>query len=286
MRLVGATPRQVSVDRRGRVDRRRRRRHRRRVRPVLRCSARRWSRDPVHRRAVLPRRPVARAARRPASSRSACRSARRSRPGSRCAGCGSPRSASAAGSRRDRRGPGGWCRSLAGLGRAATCFIGRRPGHARPASSRPSCPASCSIMVGLVIAGPWLTMVAARVLARASGGRPDLLAARRLADDPRAGFRAVSGLVLALFVTSTAVAVMQHDGRRARARPPATSPRPGPSSRTSPSGRTPSGEPAGAGRRAARRAPRATSPRSTASGARSRCTPIRSAPRCASATSC
>ena len=64
------------------------------------------------------------------------------------------------------------------------------------------------IMVGLVIAGPWLTMVAARALARASRRPAGLLAARRLADDPRGGFRAVSGLALALFVASTAVAVM------------------------------------------------------------------------------
>src|SRR2546422_2245064 len=32
-----------------------------------------------------------------------------------------------------------------------------------------------------------------------------LIAARRLADDPRAAFRAVSGLVLALFITTVAV---------------------------------------------------------------------------------
>ena len=64
------------------------------------------------------------------------------------------------------------------------------------------------IMLGLVIAGPWLTMVAARALARASSRPAGLLAARRLADDPRAGFRAVSGLTLALFVVSTALAVM------------------------------------------------------------------------------
>jgi hypothetical protein len=64
------------------------------------------------------------------------------------------------------------------------------------------------IMAGLVIAGPWLTMVGARVMARRAR-RPDtLIAARRLADDPRAGFRAVSGLVLALFVTAVAVGVI------------------------------------------------------------------------------
>jgi hypothetical protein len=64
------------------------------------------------------------------------------------------------------------------------------------------------IMGGLVVAGPWLTMVAARALARVSNRPAGLLAARRLADDPRSGFRAVSGLALALFVASTAVGVM------------------------------------------------------------------------------
>ena len=61
------------------------------------------------------------------------------------------------------------------------------------------------IIAGLVIAGPWLTMAAARVMARRTSRPGALIAARRLADDPRAGFRAVSGLVLALFVTTVAV---------------------------------------------------------------------------------
>jgi hypothetical protein len=61
------------------------------------------------------------------------------------------------------------------------------------------------IIVGLVIAGPWLTMVAARVMARLARRPAALIAARRLADDPRAAFRAVSGLVLALLITTAAV---------------------------------------------------------------------------------
>ncbi len=61
------------------------------------------------------------------------------------------------------------------------------------------------IIVGLVIAGPWLTMSAARVMARRTSRPGALIAARRLADDPRAAFRAVSGLVLALFITTVAV---------------------------------------------------------------------------------
>jgi hypothetical protein len=61
------------------------------------------------------------------------------------------------------------------------------------------------IIVGLVIAGPWLTMAAARVMARRTSRPGTLIAARRIADDPKAAFRAVSGLVLALFITTVAV---------------------------------------------------------------------------------
>jgi hypothetical protein len=61
------------------------------------------------------------------------------------------------------------------------------------------------IIVGLIIAGPWLTMAMARVMARRTRRPSALIAARRLADDPRAAFRAVSGLVLALFITTVAV---------------------------------------------------------------------------------
>jgi hypothetical protein len=61
------------------------------------------------------------------------------------------------------------------------------------------------IIVGLVIAGPWLTMAAARIMARLAHRPATLIAARRLADDPRAAFRAVSGLVLALLITTAAV---------------------------------------------------------------------------------
>ena len=66
-------------------------------------------------------------------------------------------------------------------------------------------PSFLLIIVGLVIAGPWLTMAAARVMARRTSRPGALIAARRLADDPRAAFRAVSGLVLALFITTVAV---------------------------------------------------------------------------------
>ena len=77
-------------------------------------------------------------------------------------------------------------------------------------------PGFALIMIGLVIAGPWLTMAGARVMARRASRPGTLIAARRLADDPRAAFRAVSGLVLALFIFTVAAALIAtSDTRRA-----------------------------------------------------------------------
>jgi len=81
--------------------------------------------------------------------------------------------------------------------------------HGHPASVSGQVQAFASsfalILIGLFIAGPWLTMAAARAMARWTSRPGTLIAARRIADDPKAAFRAVSGLVLALFVTTVAV---------------------------------------------------------------------------------
>jgi hypothetical protein len=69
-------------------------------------------------------------------------------------------------------------------------------------------PGFALIMIGLVIAGPWLTMAGARALAQRASRPGALIAARRLADDPRAAFRAVSGLVLALFIFTVAATLI------------------------------------------------------------------------------
>jgi hypothetical protein len=86
-------------------------------------------------------------------------------------------------------------------------FVGRRP-ETTNGQIMAFLPGFLIVMVGLVVAGPWLTMVGARLIARRASRPSTLIAARRLADDPRTGFRAVSGLMLALFVTSVAVGVI------------------------------------------------------------------------------
>jgi hypothetical protein len=81
--------------------------------------------------------------------------------------------------------------------------------HGKPASPSVQVlafvPGYLLIIVGVVIAGPWLTMAAAKAMARHTSRPGTLIAARRLADDPKAAFRAVSGLVLALLITTAAV---------------------------------------------------------------------------------
>ncbi|MFJ1751388.1 FtsX-like permease family protein [Kitasatospora sp. NPDC088134] len=64
------------------------------------------------------------------------------------------------------------------------------------------------IMLGLVLSGPWLTGRAAALLARRTQRPATLIAVRRLADNPTAGFRAVSGLVLALLVMTATVGII------------------------------------------------------------------------------
>jgi hypothetical protein len=96
---------------------------------------------------------------------------------------------------------------LAGLG-----ILGFFAVHGKPASNSGQVLAFSSgfalIIIGLVVAGPWLTMAGARAMSRRASRPGALIAARRLADDPRAAFRAVSGLVLALFVFTVAAALL------------------------------------------------------------------------------
>jgi len=64
----------------------------------------------------------------------------------------------------------------------------------------PAFPGLIIIMIGLVVGGPWITAQAARLFGRITRGASSMLAARRLADNPKAAFRTVSGLVLAVFL--------------------------------------------------------------------------------------
>ena len=107
------------------------------------------------------------------------------------------------------RAPSAWrlIPLLAGLAELAY-FVAAGPPRSIGGQVQAFVPGFLLIMAGLVIAGPWLTMVAARLMARRARRPAALIAARRLADNPRAGFRAVSGLVLALFVTTVAVGVI------------------------------------------------------------------------------
>jgi hypothetical protein len=58
------------------------------------------------------------------------------------------------------------------------------------------------ILIGITLSGSWLTMRVTEVLARYASSASSLLAARRLSDNPKRAYRAVSGLVLAVFVGS------------------------------------------------------------------------------------
>src|SRR6185437_14701575 len=69
-------------------------------------------------------------------------------------------------------------------------------------------PGFVMLVMGLVIAGPWLTMVGARLLAGRARRPGSLIAARRLADSPHLGFRTISGLTLALFVITVVISVI------------------------------------------------------------------------------
>lgn len=56
------------------------------------------------------------------------------------------------------------------------------------------------VMLSLAIIGPFLVWAAARIIARIARGPALLVGARRLAADPRGGWRAVSGITVALVI--------------------------------------------------------------------------------------
>jgi hypothetical protein len=64
------------------------------------------------------------------------------------------------------------------------------------------------LIVGLVLAGPWFTTAGSRLMVRRASRPATLIAGRRLLDNPKAAFRFVSGLVIALFVASAAIGAL------------------------------------------------------------------------------
>ncbi|NMO53714.1 ABC transporter permease [Actinoplanes sp. TBRC 11911] len=96
---------------------------------------------------------------------------------------------------------------LLGLAELTFFLIGPRP-ETSDGQMAVFVPGLLLVMTGLLLAGPLLTMVSARVMARRSTRPAMLIAARRLADNPKAGFRAISGIMLALFITTVATGVI------------------------------------------------------------------------------
>ena len=63
------------------------------------------------------------------------------------------------------------------------------------------------IILGVAIAGPWLTATVGWILTRLARGPIALLAGRRLADDPQSSFGAVGGVVMAVFIGSVYLSI-------------------------------------------------------------------------------
>lgn len=59
-----------------------------------------------------------------------------------------------------------------------------------------------AVAVGVVVAGPWITKITARVVRSFAGNAATVVAAGRLERHPRATFRSVAGLVVAVFIVS------------------------------------------------------------------------------------
>ncbi len=64
------------------------------------------------------------------------------------------------------------------------------------------------LIVGLVLAGPWFTTAGSQLMVKRARRPATLIAGRRLLDNPKAAFRFISGLVIALFVASAAIGAL------------------------------------------------------------------------------
>jgi hypothetical protein len=64
------------------------------------------------------------------------------------------------------------------------------------------------LIVGLVLAGPWFTTAGSRLMVKRASRPATLIAGRRLLDNPKAAFRFISGLVIALFIASAMIGAL------------------------------------------------------------------------------
>jgi hypothetical protein len=64
------------------------------------------------------------------------------------------------------------------------------------------------LVAGLVLAGPWFTTAGSRLMVKRASRPATLLAGRRLLDNPKAAFRFISGLVIALFIASATIGAL------------------------------------------------------------------------------
>jgi hypothetical protein len=64
------------------------------------------------------------------------------------------------------------------------------------------------LVAGLVLAGPWFTTAGSRLMANRASRPATLIAGRRLLDNPKVAFRFISGLVIALFIASAAIGAL------------------------------------------------------------------------------
>jgi hypothetical protein len=64
------------------------------------------------------------------------------------------------------------------------------------------------LIVGLVLAGPWFTTAGSRLMTKRASRPATLIAGRRLLDNPKAASRFISGLVIALFIASAAIGAL------------------------------------------------------------------------------
>jgi hypothetical protein len=64
------------------------------------------------------------------------------------------------------------------------------------------------LVVGLVLAGPWFTTAGSRLMVKRASRPATLIAGRRLLDNPKAAFRFISGLVIALFIASAMIGAL------------------------------------------------------------------------------